>query len=592
MLHGRGIKNCLWLLGGIAGAMMACSATPESDPDELGAAPAGEPAGEPVGLHVHRPKGERAPRDGEMAAPSDSNGISPHGGPVMTNINIYYIWYGNWTGNTATTILPYLASHIGGSAYWNINTTYYDTLARHVPSTVRYAGSTTDSYSRGVTLTDDGVLGVVSDAITSGRLPADDAGVYFVLGSPDVTETSGFCTKYCGWHHAPVAVSGTSIKYAFVGDAATQCPGTCMVQSNGPNNNGGADGMASVIIHELEETATDPNLDAWVDVWFDVLGREHDDENADKCAWKFGAGYVAPNGMRANIRLGARDYLIQQNWANESGGHCAMGDHYESLGGPLPSAPAVSSWAPGRLDVFARGADASLQHKWYDGAWHAWESVAGTLTSEPAAVSWGPGVIDVFARGPDNGLMHIGFNGTWHSWEALGGVLTTRPAVSSWAPGRLDVFARGTDNALHHRWYDGTWHGWESLGGVLTSEPTAVSWGPGRIDVFVRGTDNALHHLAYDGAWHGWESLGGTLDSGPTVASWGAGELDVFARSTDNTLLHKAWNAGAWGSLESLGNTTLSSPAAVSWSFGRVDVLMMGESSALWHKWFDYTWFQ
>jgi hypothetical protein len=512
-----------------------------------------------------------------QSPPSDSNGITPHGGPVMSSINVYYIWYGNWAGNTAQTILTDLASSIGGSPYWNINTTYYDPAATHVTSAVRFAGSTTDAYSRGVNLTDVGVQGVVSDAITSGRLPRDTAGVYFVLTSPDVTETSGFCTAYCGWHTF-ATIAGSNIKYSFVGDAATRCPGACMAQSNGPNNNGGADGMASVIAHELEEAAADPNLNAW----FDSTG----EENADKCAWTFGAEHVAPNGTLANIHLGGRDYLIQQNWVNATGGYCSMASNYESLGGVLSSSPAVSSWAPGRLDMFARGSDNALWHRFYDAGWSGWESLGGTLNSEPAAVSWSSGRIDVFWRGTDNALWHEWFAGAWFGPESLGGTLTSGPAVASWAPGRLDVFARGADNALWHMFYDAGWSGWESLGGGLSSEPAAVSWASGRLDVFARGTDNALWHMFYDAGWSGWESLGGTLASGPAAASWAAGRLDVFARSTDNTLLHKFYG-GSWSGFESLGNTTLSSPAAVSWSAGRIDVFTVGESSAAWHKWFD-----
>src|SRR5947207_10700505 len=35
------------------------------------------------------------------------------GGPVMLGTNhIYYIWYGNWSGNTASTILGNLANSI------------------------------------------------------------------------------------------------------------------------------------------------------------------------------------------------------------------------------------------------------------------------------------------------------------------------------------------------------------------------------------------------------------------------------------------------------------------------------------------------
>ena len=34
------------------------------------------------------------------------------------------------------------------------------------------------------------------------------------------------------------------------------------------------------------------------------------------------------------------------------------------------------------------------------------------LTSDPTAVSWGSGRIDVFARGPDNALWHRWFEGS------------------------------------------------------------------------------------------------------------------------------------------------------------------------------------
>ncbi len=62
---------------------------------------------------------------------------------------------------------------------------------------------------------------------------------------------------------------------------------------------------------------------------------------------------------------------------------------WENLGGVLTSGPAVASWQPNRLDVFARGTDNSLYHKWWDGNnWSDWESLGGVLTSAPAAVSW------------------------------------------------------------------------------------------------------------------------------------------------------------------------------------------------------------
>lgn len=39
---------------------------------------------------------------------------------------------------------------------------------------------------------------------------------------------------------------------------------------------------------------------------------------------------------------------------------------WEDLGGVIMGAPSVASWDEGRLDVFVRGTDNALYHKWYD----------------------------------------------------------------------------------------------------------------------------------------------------------------------------------------------------------------------------------
>ena len=275
-----------------------------------------EPNGKGNNTFDHPQNGNGNDPNGEANRARPGSGITYHGGPVMTaaSNSIYYIWYGNWSGNNASSILTNLAGSIGGSSYFNINTTYYDGSNAHVNNAVAYAGSTTDNYSRGTSLSDSAVQGVVADAINSGRLPKNTNAVYFVLTSADVTASSGFCTQYCGWHtHGTIA--GSDIKYAFVGNP-DRCPSSCAAQTTGPNGNAGADGMASIIAHELEEAITDPDLNAW----FDSKGAE----NADKCAWTFGATYKTTNGATANIRLGGKDYLIQRNWVNSAGGYCSM----------------------------------------------------------------------------------------------------------------------------------------------------------------------------------------------------------------------------------------------------------------------------
>ncbi len=241
---------------------------------------------------------------------AQGNGIFYHGGPVILGgTNIHLIWYGNWNNNTATTILPDLASHIAPSPYFNINTTYTNGSGAAVTNLCNLSTQANDNYSRGTNLSDADV-----QAIVAAQNPTDTNGVYFVLTSADVNETSGFCTQYCGWHtHASIA--GRDIKYSFVGNP-DRCPSACSVQTTSPNGNAGADGMASIIAHELEEATTDPDLNAW----YDRRGAE----NADKCAWMFVPTYTTGNGSLANMKLGTRDYLIQQNWVNGSGGFCAL----------------------------------------------------------------------------------------------------------------------------------------------------------------------------------------------------------------------------------------------------------------------------
>src|ERR1051326_8626504 len=95
-----------------------------------------------------------------------TNGISYHGGPVMLGTNhVYYIWYGNWSGNSATSILTNLAQHMGGSPYFNINTTYYNGSNVHVSNSVQYLSSVNDNYSHGTSLSDSAIQAVVAGAI-------------------------------------------------------------------------------------------------------------------------------------------------------------------------------------------------------------------------------------------------------------------------------------------------------------------------------------------------------------------------------------------------------------------------------------------
>jgi uncharacterized protein YvpB len=241
---------------------------------------------------------------------------------------------------------------------------------------------------------------------------------------------------------------------------------------------------------------------------------------------------------------------------------------WSSIGGPFVGAPTVTSWGPGRVDVFATGPDHALWHRYFDYAWSGWEFLGGSLASPPAVASWALGRLDIFGRGTDNTLQHFWWDGTsWHGWESLGGLLNAAPGVAAWAPFRLDVFVRGGDNAMYHRWYQNAWSNWEWLGGVLTAGPAATTWAPGRLDVFVRGGDNALYRRWYQGTWSGWELRGGVLTTGPGAATWGPGQLDAFVGGTDNGgTWHMRYGSAGWGGWQSLGGSIVDAPSAIAWT--------------------------
>ena len=172
---------------------------------------------QPVGIVPPKPSSQPSPAP-QPGAIVTGNGIEYHGGPVMISPhNVYFIWYGNWSGSAATTILPDFITGLNGSNYFNTNTTYGD-ANNDLANTITMAGQFFDNYSQGTSLGCCAVSTVVSSALNSGKLPVDGNGIYLVLTSPDVTE-GNFCRSYCGYH-ARQTVSGTDIKYGFVGDAA------------------------------------------------------------------------------------------------------------------------------------------------------------------------------------------------------------------------------------------------------------------------------------------------------------------------------------------------------------------------------------
>ena len=105
-----------------------------------------------------------------------------------------------------------------------------------------------------------------------------------------------------------------------------------------------------------------------------------------------------------------------------------------------------------RVDGFARAADGSLVHTYWDGYWGSWPyanrwwPIGGTLLlGAPAAASNRPGVLDVFVQGVNRELARTSWgDGSW-SWSSFSQV-----ASCMWH--RPDVWpADSADNATWNR---------------------------------------------------------------------------------------------------------------------------------------------
>ncbi len=273
------------------------------------------------------------------------NGIQYHGGPVMNTtqaVNVYLIWYGNWSGDTlAQSIVTDFVSNVGGSPYFNINTTYYDYGAGGpdpVRNRVNYAGSITDSYSYGAALTDNDVGNIAQNAVVSGKFPLDQNGVYFVLTSADVDETSGLCTTYCAFHgFQPLTIqapfgrsqrspSSVNLVVGFAGATGARCPYHCSAQGPvTPNDDPTGDTMVDAVAHELSESVTDPLATGWINAPLSPKSNNYSGiENGDLCVFTYNPYFPAPNGSYYNLKLGNRLYLSQRIWVNALGGYCSM----------------------------------------------------------------------------------------------------------------------------------------------------------------------------------------------------------------------------------------------------------------------------
>jgi hypothetical protein len=223
------------------------------------------------------------------------HGSSPlllnHGGPVLAQgADVTPIFWGSswstYTGDKMSGIDTFY-SGVGGTAYAQTNGEYSGSNGP-VSTTVVERSPITDASgapTRAPSPTD--VLALVTKDITS---PV--ANGYYPVYSDQPRGHAG----YCAWHSWGTD-RGVPIQFAFFfnldGDLG------CDPQDTSKAHSQGLAALANVSGHELSETLTDPNGNAW----YDASG----EENSDKCAWTFG-----PNP----VKFGGTSWKIQGNWSN------------------------------------------------------------------------------------------------------------------------------------------------------------------------------------------------------------------------------------------------------------------------------------
>jgi hypothetical protein len=280
------------------------------------------------------------------AAKSSQPDITYHGGQLILNQRLVAIYYSPTTiftngpnpgevgsGANDHSLVGYFLNNIGGSSYWNINTTYYQMLGsqrQFVQNTMSYtsywAAGGPGAPKPGQVVKDNEMVKLIEAGFDNGALQYDPSTLYMIFTGPGVNLGGGFDPnhlQYCAFHSAYFRRNGQIVQISAMPYDADFTPAhpsndgfLCVLQDGAPNGDVGADDAVSAVAHETEETATDPYINGFLG-WYDQFG----EENADKCAYTYGK--VFNNGLGFwNITIGAKPFLVQQNWANIPNQRC------------------------------------------------------------------------------------------------------------------------------------------------------------------------------------------------------------------------------------------------------------------------------
>jgi hypothetical protein len=264
------------------------------------------------------------------------------GGPVLTGpVNVYYVFYGNWTKDISEathTILMDFIDNIDKSEWFNTFQYYTDSHGKGIEGPLKSSSAVIDAYSQHQNPNSsdfhlaghDAYVKIIQDATANTNHlgeSIDSHGIYLLFTSKDVT-MDGFCKDWCGYN------SWTDqFLFAVLGHPE-QCPEACIPPLNrdvSPNGNIYADAIVSTLSHELMDLLTDP-----VGNGYRVSGSDKDEvgdfcmpPTASTAEWLGEEGVYlnkTESGAYYNVVLGNGQYkhLIQSIWSPKES-KCVMG---------------------------------------------------------------------------------------------------------------------------------------------------------------------------------------------------------------------------------------------------------------------------
>ncbi|BBN01481.1 hypothetical protein MPTK1_2g07700 [Marchantia polymorpha subsp. ruderalis] len=263
--------------------------------------------------------------------------LNYHNGPLLSGeepIKVYLTFYGQFSRYEKATIRAFLASMAPAAApgprkagrekkgaeapvptvarWWALTRGYTDMFGAAVAQKLELAKERSDeACAKGKSLTKADIYDLVVEGVRDGAFPTDPRAIYLVLTAADVT-VEGFCSERCGQHSFTFPTPATGdhmLPFAWVGNAASQCPGFCawpfaqsamLGKTPGPvlkaPNGVGVDGMVITLAKLLAGAATNPFGSGYYQGDQSVAL-----EAAGACTGAFGAGAYAGNPGRVLV---------------------------------------------------------------------------------------------------------------------------------------------------------------------------------------------------------------------------------------------------------------------------------------------------